>query len=225
LLKKRFRQAAEGDFPGVLENIRRAEINLAVWNDPLSAASKAYLAGLNLKKLARGREWEDGYYAYAGDLRAASSKKDLAKAATDALKDLPNGEGKDALARDIGKLVEAFAKASRGRNVTGTLLIFKPTAEGGGFWHADQKKRRGIITLKGDRATLWAPDDAPLKQQDEEGIYWGCVNPRKQKFIQEIAPQDFAIFKCLPFPNPLKHATPVPPMSTEYRLALLIGSP
>ena len=42
--------------------------------------------------------------------------------------------------------------------------------------------------------------------------------------MQEMAPQDFAVFKCLPFPNPLRHATPPPPLSNEYRLTFIMGS-
>ena len=224
MLKQHFRQAAEGISPSVLKKIRRAEINLAVWHDPLSPESKAYLAGLDPQQLAGGRPWRDGYFTDIGRLKASTTKQARAKAVAGLLENLPAGKGRDALARDVEKLVVAFTRAVNGKNITGSLLVFKPTKDGGGFWHADSDNQRGIITLKGDKGTLWAPDDAPLKKEDKKGVYWGKVKPVKHTFMQEMKPQDFAVFKCLPFPNPLRHATPPPPLSSEYRLTFIMGS-
>lgn len=221
MLQEHFKQAANGHFAGVLEKIRVPEINLSVWQNPLSAESKTYLANLQLKKIGGSSRYLDGYFKILGRVFRVSENR-LAASVDKLLNKLPEREGKDALRADVGKLFQAFTGALQKKSAGFSLLIFKPAADGGGFWHTDAGKHRGIITLRGNRGTLWAPETARLQKEDESGIYWSKVNLEKQKFIQEILPQDFAIFKCRPSRNPLRHATPPPSICREYRLALIM---
>ncbi len=226
MLKKLFKQAVLDTSPAALAHIRKAPINLAVWEDALSPASKKYLQTVDLEKIAMHYSLRDGYYYHVNNYASSSLQHEAAKIKKALLKHFPRGQGKNALANDIGKLMRAFQKATGNSKVHANFLVFTPSKIG--FWHTDSHTgttpHRGIMSMIGDRGTLWRSDESLPKKHKRTDLYWGSVQPEKDAtFCQEIAPLDFAIFKCNVFPNPLVHATPPTPMSMTRRLAFIVG--
>jgi hypothetical protein len=229
-----FGQAAIGDDADVLGQILVPQFNLAVWRGAGENLSRsAYMQSLDLDSLGQANPLRDNYFKSLFSLPVSSSPSQrlaMIAALTANLRtadfpaEAPSGINQphdDFTRRDLASalydLTTHFA-ASIGKRSRVTLLIFYP--DGNHFWHSDGGPARGIITLRGNKGTIWRPDSSLVGQTCSYGTYWGDVEPEKQDFIQSIEPGDMAIFKCKNHKNPLVHATPE---SNEPRLVAIMG--
>ncbi|MCI5059697.1 MAG: DUF1826 domain-containing protein [Alphaproteobacteria bacterium] len=228
MIRKIFGQAIIADYPAALRHIQTEDINLAIWQSPLSDETKSYLKKLQLKKLTRKNKWygDGGYWTYLGKSTIIEpfsqnlSQKDKLRLIQQTFGNLPSTDGKEALSTDILKLTQEFAKATNCEKMSFNFLVFKARPQTS-FWHTDIKSHRGIITLKGNLGTIWQPNKSLPRTKDRNKTYWGYVKP--DDTIQQMKSGDFAIFKCQDSKSPLVHATPPTFMTRGYRLALLMG--
>lgn len=219
---KIFEHAVSSDNPKVLEEISREDINLAVWENPLSPHSRQYLDGLDLNRDIVPKNSQ--YYEHTKI--QVFNRETGTQTMAELVDYLPDREHKEALIDDLVRLKDSFLKATGFDQVNVAPMLFKPRAADRsnplstpGFWHTDGGNNIGIITLKGDKGTLIRPNSSVTNYQSEIRKIEAVI-PEEQPFIREIGVGQFAIFKCLNHDSPLIHATPPYPMTRERRLVL-----
>jgi hypothetical protein len=224
-IKEIYNQAAIGKSSAVLERIKQRHINVAILQDAVSGETKEYCESLPFKELIEQSENvhnQDYCYRLTGTDCYKGGKIDW-EDLYEALKLLPDKEGKEKLAQDIRNLSQLFCKHSTLDYSGACLFIFTPSANEGGFWHTDKGKYRATATLRGDIGTIWSPDHfLDYEHSDRKETYWGDVEPDDAD-IQIIQPYDMALFKCQDFSNPLVHATPPYSMTRKYRFSVHIA--
>jgi hypothetical protein len=214
-----YNQAVNGFKPDILTEIRRREVNLAIWRDPLCGSTKSYLKTLPLLKLSKkAKKLEEACYLLSHvDIPPYKAKESI----KELIKPLPYKEGKAALEEDLVRLTEAFKAATGKRPDSVQLLIYKPLKSLGGTWQTETGKKRGVITLKGDCGTLWHPNEHLPEEYDLEEVM--AVDPETDKLHLQVKPHDFAIFNGSDTTNPLVHATPPRFMCAQHRLVAVLG--
>lgn len=233
-----FKQAVIGDHPDILQKIHHPQVNLAVWQDAVKAPSVAdYLNQLDLAALCADQEWHDDYYkivtsaqhcrSWDHETRRAALQKIDSRLEQAGFPQAEAGKGatRHHLAAQAARVAEHFARAMRVDRAGFSLLIFRSQPQEGLFWHTDEGKERGIVTLSGDHGTLWLPEYALPKGQDRQSCYWD--EPLEQAYgtdlpVQAINPGDMAIIKCAAQEKPLVHASPSP---CPPRLVMLMAAP
>jgi hypothetical protein len=239
-MKYMFNQAVISQEAAVVNEIRKDEIKLSVWQNPLSTKSITFIDAIedsvvdslvkreteSYKNDPRFKSFrdEERYYSQLGykEFDASDYEGDM----RELLKPIAFGKDYDAFERDIFRLTEVFGAAIQKNELRAQLIVFKPRprlagqgASNGGYWHVDGGNYIGIITLKGDCGTLWRPsEDGKIDESDKD------VDVSNLGDAQQIKPQDFGVFKARKQKNPLVHATPPYPLTQKNRLVLLLSN-
>jgi hypothetical protein len=197
--------------PTVLYAIQNPDVNLVVWQDPLSSEAKQYLDRLSPKAMVNSR-WREGYWS---PFNFTPMKAPFEEYMNGLFQSFPEGKGKAALCHDFVTLASEFSEAVQEATFGLTFLIFKPSMAR--VWHSDGMAFRGSITLRGQSGTLWRSNRSLAGVEKASKDSWGKIDPA-QSCVRTVQPHDFFIFKGSRFDNPLVHGTPPKPLSRDYRL-------